>query len=112
MLGQGPVNADEKRPTYVLRHLHPAHVMLRKIQLQDIEDFYWEILEKGQILNKPDQEVMLKFIKGLPEKLAFYVRNVEKDSTSLRNLAPFSLGYPENFLQVPNFSILYLTIVL
>lgn len=42
---------------------------------QDIKDFYCQILEKGQILNKPDQEVMLKFIKGLPEKLAFYVRS-------------------------------------
>jgi hypothetical protein len=33
MLRKGPVNADEKRPTYVLRHLHPVHVMLRKIQI-------------------------------------------------------------------------------
>ena len=32
-------------------------------------------LEKSQILNKPDQEAMLKFINGLPEKLAFYVRS-------------------------------------
>jgi hypothetical protein len=31
--------------------------------------------EKSQILNKPDQEAMLKFINGLPEKLAFYVRS-------------------------------------
>jgi hypothetical protein len=38
---------------------------------QDIKDFYCQILEKGQILNKPDQEVMVKFINVLPEKLAF-----------------------------------------
>ena len=42
---------------------------------QDIEDLFCQFLEKGQILNKPDQEVMLKFINGLPAKLAFYVRS-------------------------------------
>ena len=42
---------------------------------QDIEDFYCQILEKGQLLNKQDQEIMLKFINGLPDKLAFYVRS-------------------------------------
>ena len=42
---------------------------------QDIEDFYCQILEKGQILSKPAEEIMFKFINGLPEKLAFYVRS-------------------------------------
>ena len=42
---------------------------------QDIEDFYCQILEKGKILSKPDEEIMFKFINGLLEKLAFYVRS-------------------------------------
>jgi hypothetical protein len=42
---------------------------------QDIEDLYCQFLEKGQILNKPDQEVMFKFINGLSAKFAFYVRS-------------------------------------
>ncbi|CAC5406428.1 CNBP [Mytilus coruscus] len=41
---------------------------------QEIEDFSCQVLEKGQILAKPEHEIMFRFINGLPEKLAFYVR--------------------------------------
>ncbi|CAC5388530.1 unnamed protein product [Mytilus coruscus] len=41
---------------------------------QEIEDFSCQVQEKGQILAKPEHEVMFHFINGLPEKLAFYVR--------------------------------------
>ena len=39
-----------------------------------IEDFHCQLVEKGQLLNKPPHEILTKFIKGLPEKLAFFVR--------------------------------------
>ena len=41
---------------------------------QDVEDFFGQVIEKGHVLKKPDYEIMAKFIQGLPEKLAFYVR--------------------------------------
>ncbi|VDI21320.1 Hypothetical predicted protein [Mytilus galloprovincialis] len=41
---------------------------------QEIEDFSCQVQEKGQILAKPEHEIMFRFINGLPEKLAFYVR--------------------------------------
>ena len=41
---------------------------------QDIEDFFGHVTEKFTVLKKPDYEIMAKFIQGLPEKLAFYVR--------------------------------------
>ncbi|CAC5380015.1 CNBP [Mytilus coruscus] len=42
---------------------------------QEIKDFFFcQVQEKGQILSKPDHEIMFRFINGLPEKLAFYVR--------------------------------------
>ena len=41
---------------------------------QTIEDYHSNLCEKGQILEKPDHEVMVRFISGLPEKLAFFVR--------------------------------------
>jgi hypothetical protein len=48
---------------------------------QEIEDFLCQLTEKGQLLTKPDHEVMAKFINGLPEKFAYYVRaNKPKDS--------------------------------
>jgi hypothetical protein len=61
---------------------------------QEIEDFYCQIVEKGHILNKPDQEVMIKFIKGLPEKLSFYVRsNKPEDIAEAISLAKAGEAY-------------------
>ncbi|VDI70593.1 Hypothetical predicted protein [Mytilus galloprovincialis] len=41
---------------------------------QAIEDFYCNLVEKSQILSKPEHEVLSKFINGLPDKMAFFVR--------------------------------------
>ncbi|CAC5398376.1 unnamed protein product [Mytilus coruscus] len=41
---------------------------------QSLEDYYSQILEKAQILQKPDHEVVAKFISGLPDKMSFFVR--------------------------------------
>ena len=41
---------------------------------QQIEDYYSKIIEKGRKLSKNSQEVLLKFIQGLPSQLAFFVR--------------------------------------
>ncbi|CAC5382310.1 unnamed protein product [Mytilus coruscus] len=41
---------------------------------QQLEDFHSQILEKGKLLHKPDHEVLARFIEGLPEKMAFFVR--------------------------------------
>lgn len=49
---------------------------------QEIEDFYCLIQEKGKLLSKPDHEIMFRFINGLPEKLAFYVRTSQPKNLS------------------------------
>ncbi|CAC5419791.1 unnamed protein product [Mytilus coruscus] len=41
---------------------------------QAIEDFYCNLVEKAQILSKPEHEVLSKFINGLPDKMTFFVR--------------------------------------
>lgn len=46
-------------------------------QTQEIEDYYCQLMEKGKILSKPEEEIMFKFINGLPDKLAFYVRTTK-----------------------------------
>ena len=47
---------------------------LRLLPSQQIEDYFSKILEKGKKINKSDQEILLKFIQGLPAQLAFFVR--------------------------------------
>lgn len=41
---------------------------------QQIEDYFSKVVEKGRKLSKQPQEVLLKFIQGLPSQLAFFVR--------------------------------------
>ena len=41
---------------------------------QQIEHYFSKILEKGKKISKSDQEILLKFIQGLPAQLAFFVR--------------------------------------
>ena len=41
---------------------------------QSIEDFHSQLIEKGSLLKKPDHEILARFIDGLPEKMAFFVR--------------------------------------
>lgn len=47
---------------------------LQLLSTQQIEDYYCKVIEKGRKLHKSDQEVLLKFIQGLPHQLAFFVR--------------------------------------
>jgi hypothetical protein len=69
---------------------HPSVVIeselfqnLRLLPGQNIEDYYSQVVEKGSILKKPDFEI--KFIQGLPDKLAFYVSicNPENSNAAL-----------------------------
>lgn len=39
-----------------------------------IETFHGQVLEKGSKLDKPERDLTSKFINGLPEQLAFFVR--------------------------------------
>ena len=65
---------------------------------QLIEDFYGQIAEKAQILKKKDHDVLSQFIKGLPEKLAFFVRaGTHKDSASA--LAATKMGEAYGYRQ-------------
>jgi hypothetical protein len=40
---------------------------------QNIENYFSSIVDKGQLLQKPEHEIMAKFITGLPNKMAFFV---------------------------------------
>lgn len=55
---------------------------------QHIEDYYSQVVEKGSILKKNDFEIMSKFIQGLPDMLAFYVRACNpENSCNFLNIA-------------------------
>lgn len=41
---------------------------------QNLEDFYSSLMEKGSLLQKPDHEILAKFVSGLPDRMAFFVR--------------------------------------
>ena len=41
---------------------------------QNVEDFFCQIYEKGKLLNKPEHEMLSKFISGLPEQMSFFIR--------------------------------------
>jgi hypothetical protein len=41
---------------------------------QNVEDFFCQIYEKGKLLNKPEHEMLSKFISGLPEQMPFFIR--------------------------------------
>lgn len=47
---------------------------LKLLPSQEIEEYFSRVLEKGRKLSKSTQEVLLKFIQGLPPQLAFFVR--------------------------------------
>lgn len=62
---------------------HPSVVIesetfhnMELVPSQEIED-YCQVQEKDQLLGKPEHEVMFRFINGLPDKLAFYVRSCQ-----------------------------------
>ena len=41
---------------------------------QNVEDFFCQIYENGKLLNKPEHEMLSKFISGLPEQMSFFIR--------------------------------------
>ena len=66
---------------------------------QKIEDFHSQILEKGTLLRKPDHEILARFITGLPDKMAFFVRAGQpSDLTSALTSAKMAetCGYRDN----------------
>ncbi|VDI30296.1 Hypothetical predicted protein [Mytilus galloprovincialis] len=70
---------------------------------QSIDDFYCQLVEKANTLKKPDHEILVKFIKGLPEQLAFFVRaGHHRDSPSALAAAKMgeAYGYRKAELQV------------
>lgn len=53
---------------------------------QPLEQFHSDILEKGTRLKKPERDLISKFISGLPNQLAFFVRaaNIQTYSEALQ----------------------------
>ena len=86
------VKFDWEHPSVVIENqlfnnmkLHPG---------QEIEDFYCKLVEKGELLCKPDHEIRSKFVDGLPDKLAFYVRaSKPKDTAEALTLAKTGEAY-------------------
>lgn len=80
---------------------HPSVVIenelfnnMKLIDGQEIEDYFCQMTEKAQLLSKPDHEVMAKFINGLPDKLAFYVRaSKPRDSSEALTFAKTGEAY-------------------
>lgn len=64
----------DKRNKPVLLVETEQFLNLRLLPHQQMEDYYSKIMEKGRRINKNDQEIVLKFIEGLPSQLAFFVR--------------------------------------
>ncbi|CAC5407146.1 unnamed protein product [Mytilus coruscus] len=70
--------SDESKQSWqnIYRHCNHGKRIISNLILfpgQSLEDYYNQILEKAQILQKPDQ-VVAKFISGLPDKMSFFVR--------------------------------------
>lgn len=66
------VTVDLRSPTLILES--EAFDTLSLSQGQTIDDYYTQVLQKGKLLRKPDHEILIKFIRGLPHGLAFFVR--------------------------------------
>ncbi|MES9971179.1 MAG: hypothetical protein ABW092_14180 [Candidatus Thiodiazotropha sp.] len=47
---------------------------LRLLPGQQLDDYYSKIIDKGRKISKNPNEILLKFIEGLPPQLAFFVR--------------------------------------
>ncbi|CAC5390240.1 unnamed protein product [Mytilus coruscus] len=86
------VNLDWQSPTIMLENEVFEHIKLSPGQA--LEDFYCQLVEKAQLLHKADHDILTKFIKGLPEKLAFFVRaGNHKDSNSAVSAAKMGEAY-------------------
>ncbi|CAC5424317.1 unnamed protein product [Mytilus coruscus] len=66
------VDVDFRSPTILLEG--ELFETLKLSKGQSIDDFYAQLLEKATILHKSDHEILIKFINGLPDQLAFFVR--------------------------------------
>ncbi|CAG2250394.1 CHST15 [Mytilus edulis] len=86
------VNLDWQSPTIMLENEVFEHIKLSPGQA--LEDFYCQLVEKAQLLHKADHDILTKFIKGLPEKLAFFVRaGNHKDSNGALSSAKMGEAY-------------------
>ena len=73
---------DAFQKQYLSRNMsNPAFIaesaIFDSLSLQNgmaIETFHSQILEKGSRLEKPERDLTAKFINGLPDQLAFFVR--------------------------------------
>ena len=66
------IDVDYRSPTVLLES--EIFEALKLSKGQSIDDYYAQLLEKATILRKHDHEILIKFIKGLPQQLAFFVR--------------------------------------
>ncbi|CAG2242616.1 unnamed protein product [Mytilus edulis] len=86
------LNSTGKNPSVVIENQ-----LFNSLKLnpgQEIEDFYCQLVEKADLLSKPEHEVMSKFVDGLPDKLAFYVRaSKPKDASDALTLAKTGEAY-------------------
>lgn len=53
---------------------------LRLASSQPLEDFHSKIMEKGSRLQKPERDLITKFVNELPDQLAFFVRTASVKS--------------------------------
>ena len=80
------VNLDWQNPTILMEN--EVFENLKLSPGQSLEDYHCQLVEKAQLLSKPDHEILCKFIKGLPAKLAFFVRaGSHKNSASALSAA-------------------------
>lgn len=86
------VQFDWQSPTVMLENENFEQLKLSPGQA--IEDFHCQLVEKGQLLNKAPHEILTKFIMGLPEKLALFVRaGGHKDMSSALSAAKLGEAY-------------------
>ena len=64
--------SSDNRPILLVETEH--FMNLRLLPHQQIEDYYSKIMDKGRRIHKTPQDILLKFIEGLPPQLAFFVR--------------------------------------
>lgn len=86
------IEVDFHSPTVLLES--EVFETLKLSKGQSIDDYYSQLLEKATILRKHDHEILVKFIKGLPEQLAFFVRaGNHGDSASALTAAKMGEAY-------------------
>ena len=68
---RGIQNPDNKPALFVETEQFQSLTLLSN---QQIEEYYSKVIEKGWKISKNLQEVLLKFIQGLPYQMVFFVR--------------------------------------